>query len=240
MNVMKYAMASVAAIFLMSVGLVSASETVPELTFHPVRHASFIIRSGGLAIFVDPVGSPADYDAFPKADIILITHSHKDHLSREVIDAVRKPETVIITNRDSAAGLSGARVLANGDRTEAGPLAVEAIPAYNLSSDRLQFHPGGRDNGYILTLSGQRIYISGDTEDIPEMRNLKGIDFAFVCMNLPYTMTEDQAASCVLAFRPKVVFPYHYRGKAGMSDLERFKSLVEKDGSVEVRLLTWY
>jgi L-ascorbate metabolism protein UlaG (beta-lactamase superfamily) len=111
---------------------------------------------------------------------------------------------------------------------------------YNLSPERQGFHAKGRGNGYLLTLGGARIYISGDTEDIPEMRALKNIDAAFVCMNLPYTMDVEAAADAVLEFKPKVVFPYHYRGKGGMSDLEEFRSLVAKDPKIEVRLLEWY
>ena len=111
---------------------------------------------------------------------------------------------------------------------------------YNTTPDRLQYHEKGRGNGYVVTLDDKRIYISGDTEDIPEMRKLKNIDYAFVCMNLPYTMTVEQAASAVSEFKPKVVFPYHYRGKEGMSDIEKFKKMVSADSDIEVRFLDWY
>jgi len=125
----------------------------------------------------------------------------------------------------------------NGESVNAGSLTIEAIPAYNTTEERLQFHPKGRDNGYVLSLNGQRLYISGDTEDIPEMRALKNIDIALVCMNLPYTMTIDQAASAVNEFKPKVVIPYHYRGKPEMSDIDAFAKMVK---SSEVRKLKWY
>ena len=117
-----------------------------------------------------------------------------------------------------------------------GDLSIQAIPAYNTTPARLQYHPKGRDNGYVLTLGGQRLYISGDTEDIPEMLGLKNIDAAFVCMNLPYTMDVEQAARAVKSFKPRIVYPYHYRG----SDLEKFKALVGSDSSIEVRLRDWY
>ena len=203
-----------------------------EPVFHPIRHASLIIESPSLILYVDPVGEPEVYSQYPEPDIILITHAHGDHLDAQVIQAVSKSDTRIIASRDAAAQVSGAEPLDNGGRME--------MPGYNLPPERLKFHPRGRDNGYLLTLAGRRIYISGDTEDIPEMRALRNIDYAFVCMNLPYTMTVDQAASAVLAFRPRVVIPYHYRGKNGFSDLERFKTMVETGGATEVRLLNWY
>lgn len=120
-------------------------------------------------------------------------------------------------------------------------VAIEAIPMYNLRKEALKFHEKGRGNGYILTLGGERVYISGDTEDIPEMRNLENIDIAFVCMNLPYTMTVESAASAVLDFKPKKVYPYHYRGTEGLSDVGKFKTLVnEGDSSIDVIQLDWY
>ena len=131
-------------------------------------------------------------------------------------------------------------ILANGETFEQFGILVEAVPAYNLTEDRQQFHPKGRDNGYVVTLGGKRIYISGDTEDIPEMRSLKSIDVAFVCMNLPYTMTVEHGADAVLAFAPKVVYPYHYRGQDVMSDLEEFARLVDANDDIDVRLLEWY
>ena len=132
-------------------------------------------------------------------------------------------------------------VLNNGDRKERFEITVEAIPMYNLREEALKFHPKGRGNGYVLEMNDVRIYISGDTEDIPEMRNLKDIDKAFVCMNLPYTMTVESAADAVLEFQPKMVYPYHYRGTEGFSDVQKFKTLVNKGNeSVEVKLLNWY
>ncbi len=131
--------------------------------------------------------------------------------------------------------------LKNGQSYSDDGILIEAIPMYNLREEALKFHEKGRGNGYILTIEDQRIYISGDTEDIPEMRNLKNIDKAFVCMNLPYTMTVESAAGAVLDFKPKTVYPYHYRGTNGLSDIAKFKSLIEaKNDEIEVKLLNWY
>ena len=131
-------------------------------------------------------------------------------------------------------------VLANAESTSWRGVSIEAVPMYNLDPEKQSFHPRGRGNGYLLTFGDTRIYISGDTEDIPEMRGLDDIDAAFVCMNLPYTMDVDAAADAVLEFKPKVVFPYHYRGTDGFSDLDEFKALVAKDPTIEVRVLDWY
>src|SRR6185436_1926633 len=131
---------------------------------------------------------------------------------------------------------SKAIVIANGEKKEVQGVAIEAVPMYNLTEDRLKFHTKGRGNGYVVTVGGKRVYISGDTEDIPEMRALKNIDVAFICMNLPYTMTEEQAASAVREFKPKIVYPYHYRG----SDAGKFEKLVGSDSGIEVRLRDWY
>ncbi|MFH1156384.1 MAG: MBL fold metallo-hydrolase [Pseudomonadota bacterium] len=217
-----------------------ASDPDPDIAFHPVHHASLVIQSASWTIYVDPVGDLQQYAGYPKADLILITHTHKDHLNKEVIDGVKQPGTLIITNSDAAAQLMEGKILKNGESLDYKGITIEAVPAYNMTGDRLDFHPRGRDNGYVITLSEKRIYLSGDTEDTTEMRQLKNIDYAFICMNLPYTMTEDQAASAVLEFKPRVVFPYHYKGKNGFSDINRFKTMVEKDPAIQVRLLPWY
>src|SRR5690606_35682669 len=136
---------------------------------------------------------------------------------------------------------SNFNVLSNGEQSSLKNVQIEGIPMYNLREEALKFHEKGRGNGYVLTLGGKRVYISGDTEDIPEMRQLKNIDIAFVCMNLPYTMTVESAASAVLDFKPKKVYPYHYRGTEGLSDVETFKTLVNQgDKSIEVVQLDWY
>jgi len=227
-------------IWLFAIGVVSGNQMDSGIQFHPINHATLVIQSKTVTIFVDPVGNRNLFDSYPKPDLILITHAHKDHLSKALVDAVKKPTTLIIATQEVVSMLNEGKVLHNGESYTHDNIVIDAIPAYNLTDDRQVFHPKGRDNGYVITLSGNRIYLSGDTEDIPAMRGLKNIDTAFVCMNLPYTMTEDQAASAVLAFRPKVVIPYHYRGANGMSDIKKFKEMVEKDGNIQVKLLSWY
>jgi len=216
------------------------------LVIHPVEHATAVLEWNGRTIYLDPVGGAAPFAAFPKADLILITDIHGDHLSAETIEAVAKEGTTIVAPAAVAEELPEAdrgrvQIVGNGEAVEWEGITIQAVPMYNLTADRQQFHPKGRGNGYIVMLGGKRIYISGDTEDIPEMRHLTNIDAAFVCMNLPYTMDVEAAADAVLEFKPKIVYPYHYRGKGGMSDLEEFSSIVGAgDGNIEVRLLKWY
>jgi L-ascorbate metabolism protein UlaG (beta-lactamase superfamily) len=215
-----------------------------DLEITPIEHATFVLQWGGKTIFVDPTKGGAAFASFGKPDLILITDIHGDHLDTATLSAVRAPATALVVPAAVAEKLGAdngdAHVLANGEKITVGDIAIEAIPMYNLTDERKSFHTKGRGNGYVLTLGGKRIYISGDTEDTPEMRALANIDAAFVCMNLPYTMDVEHAASAVLEFRPKVVYPYHYRGKAGLSDVEKFKSLVAADKNIEVRLLQWY
>jgi L-ascorbate metabolism protein UlaG (beta-lactamase superfamily) len=232
-----------------------------------VEHATFVMLWNGTTIAVDPVGGVEAFADFPKADLILITDIHGDHLSIDTVAALNGDSTMIVApaaviekfppaEGSSVAGIDPGRItaLANGETVEwkQGFLpddgesfnvdfgTVEAVPMYNLSDERRQYHVKGRGNGYILTLGGARIYISGDTEDIPEMRALENIDAAFVCMNLPYTMDAAAAADAVLEFRPKIVFPYHFRGTEGRSDLDEFRRLVAADPDIEVRVLDWY
>jgi L-ascorbate metabolism protein UlaG (beta-lactamase superfamily) len=231
-----------------------ASNQVPEtiasagggIAVHPINHATFVMEHGGTTIYVDPVGGGDVFSAFDPPDVILITHIHGDHTSAETVAAVSTEQTLILAPTTVADKLgreiSGElTIIANGGSFRRPGLEVEAIPAYNLSEDRLEFHPKERgDNAYVVALGGARIFISGDTEDTPEMRALENIDAAFLCMNLPYTMTVERAADATLAFAPKIVYPYHYRGKGGMSDLEAFKTIVAADPAIEVRLLDWY
>ena len=227
--------------------LVLAQDTLKtdqgDLTVIPVQHATFVLKGAGRTIFVDPTGGPDAFKDQGKPDLILVTDIHGDHFDPKTLAAVRTPESVLIVPAAVAEKMGpekgSAKVLANGEKTAVGDIGVEAVPMYNLTAERKNFHTKGRGNGYVVTIGGKRVYISGDTEDIPEMRALKNIDAAFVCMNLPYTMDVDHAADAVLAFKPKVVYPYHYRGKE-MSDVEKFKSLVAKDKGIEVRLLRWY
>jgi len=212
-----------------------------DLIIHPINHATFVMGWKNKVIYVDPVGTGKLFDGLPRLDLILVTDIHGDHLSPETLEAVADAKTTIVAPSAVVEKLSEklrkqTTVLANGETKSVAGVSIEAVPMYNLTADRLKYHNKGRGNGYVLTLGGKRVYISGDTEDIPEMRALKNIDVAFVCMNLPYTMTEEQAASAVREFKPKIVYPYHYRG----SDVEKFKKLVGEDSGVEVRLRDWY
>jgi len=215
------------------------------VTIHALEHATFVMQWNGATIAVDPVDGGASFERFGTADLILITDIHGDHLSVDTVVAIAGPSTLIVgpaavAEKFPEADRGRVTVLANGESVAWGESAIEAIPMYNLAPERQSFHAKGRGNGYLLTLGGARIYISGDTEDIPEMRSLKDIDAAFVCMNLPYTMEVTAAADAVLEFKPKVVIPYHYRGKGGMSDVDEFHSIVAKKSKIEVRLLEWY
>lgn len=199
-----------------------------------IKHASLEIRYKGLSIQVDPVaglGKPTDYGMqFPKADWILVTHEHGDHFDQEAIAALRQESTVLVTNARCAGMLGWGTALANGDWSELGEgIGLEAVPAYNYTEEHRQFHPQGRDNGYVLTLDGLRIYIAGDTEDIPEMAAIGPVDVAFLPVNQPYTMTVDQCVRAARVLSPKVLIPYHF----SQTDLS---SLPGQLPGIEVRL----
>jgi L-ascorbate metabolism protein UlaG (beta-lactamase superfamily) len=211
-----------------------------QIKVSPVNHASFIIQSGDVTIFVDPVEDIKKYRTYPTPQLILITHAHGDHFSKSVIDAVKNDKTTIVGPEVVTTQLGVGKTVANGTKISSNGIEIEAIPMYNTTPERLNYHPKGIGNGYVITLNGERIYIAGDTEDIPEMRALKDIDHAFICMNLPYTMTPEQAASAVLEFKPKQVYPYHYRQKEGLSDIEKFRELVSVNPRIDVVFLKWY
>jgi len=205
----------------------------------PVYHASLEIEAAGKVIIIDPA-KPANFAGLPQADLILITDIHGDHLDPDLIKAESKADTTIIAPAAVAKTVTTAKVLANGEKTTWEKWTIEAIPMYNTTPTRgpkagVVFHEKGRGNGYVLTYGGKRFYFSGDTEGIPEMRALKNIDVAFICMNLPYTMTPEEAADAVKAFHPKVAIPYHYKGQ----DTNVFKKDLEGTG-IDVRLLNWY
>lgn len=212
----------------------------------PVHHASFAMQLNGKTIYVDPVGDVAQYAKLPEPDFVLITHGHPDHFAPKTLEALVNNNTPILAPKAVKDNMSGdlqkqTQVMDNGDNKELMGIKIKAIPAYNLRSEAKKFHPKGKGNGYVLAYGGKRVYISGDTGDIPEMRNLKNIDVAFVCMNLPYTMPVDKAIDAVLDFKPKKVYPYHYRGNNGFSDVEKFKTEVEKQNpDIDVVLLNWY
>ena len=180
-----------------------------------IKHASLEITYDGVEIQIDPVGVGAkpetDYGQFPKANLILITHEHRDHFEREAIAQIRTPATTIYSNMAVYNMFRNCIALANGDSVAyRDDITLKVVPAYNYSEGRTQFHPKGRDNGYILSIDGLRIYIAGDTEDIPEMAEIKDIDIAFLPCNQPYTMTIDQLVKAAKTIKPKVLFPYHY------------------------------
>lgn len=212
-----------------------------ELLVRPINHATFALEWQGKTIYVDPVGGAKRFEGLPRPDLILVTDIHGDHLEPATLTAVAADKTALIAPKavveKLAAGLRAkASVLANGENKTVLGIKIEAVPAYNTTPERRQFHAKGRGNGYVLNLGDKRIYISGDTEDIPELRALKDIDAAFICMNLPYTMTVEQAADAVREFKPKIAYPYHSRG----SDLEKFKQLVGTGRGIDVRILKWY
>lgn len=241
-----------AVILLLLLGLLNclADETpTPEpiptndgaLKIFPINHATLALQWKNRTVYVDPVGGAKAFQGLPKPDLILITDIHGDHFSKETLAELAGSNAKLVCPAAVADQMApelrnSATVLANGQTAELLGIKIEALPMYNLTPERLKFHTKGRGNGYVVTLGGQRIYVSGDTEDIPEMLALKNIDVAFICMNLPYTMTVEQAARAVRAFKPRVVYPYHYRG----SDLNKFKDLVGTDAGVEVRLRDWY
>ncbi|SDZ95308.1 MBL fold metallo-hydrolase [Bizionia paragorgiae] len=212
----------------------------------PIEHATLSIEFGEDIIYIDPVGDFKAKNLNMSPSYILITDIHPDHLSLKTLESFNLKGTKIIAPEAVKEQLSKQLasqtiVLKNGEIQETKNFSVEAVPMYNLREEALQYHPKGRGNGYILTLGDQRIYISGDTEDIPEMRALKNIDKAFICMNLPYTMTVKSAADAVLEFAPTEVYPYHYRGTEGLSDVNLFKTIVlENNRGIEVIQWDWY
>jgi L-ascorbate metabolism protein UlaG (beta-lactamase superfamily) len=213
----------------------------------PVYHSSFILDWEGKIIYVDPAWNQSYYQDKSKPDLILITDIHFDHLDNNVLENLsQKSEFDLILTKAAYDQLltklkPRAKILNNGEEINWGNFKILALPMYNTTPERLKFHPKGRGNGYLIEKDNFRVYIAGDTEDIPEMKSLKNIDLAFIPMNLPYTMTIEQAVSAVLEFKPKKVYPYHYRGEDGFSDVEKFKELVEKENkNIEVILGKWY
>lgn len=214
-----------------------------EITIAPVQHASFVLTApDGTVIYNDPVGGADLYKDFARPALILITHEHQDHFDPPTLAAIVGQDTRLIVNKAVYDKLpddlrAGATALGYGDTMPVGQVSIEAMPAYNTTQDRLKYHPKGRDNGYVLTMDGKRVYIAGDTEDIPEMRALKDIFIAFLPMNLPYTMTTGQAADAVAAFKPEYVYPYHYRG----TDPKEFADKVAAGaGATKVVMGPWY
>ena len=203
--------------------------------FYALMHSCIRIQYNGKEIEIDPVGKLRDrtvnYSAMPKADYIFVTHEHGDHYDAATIKLLSGEKTELILNQRCADMYGSGKVMANGDELNLEDINVEAVPAYNTTEGHLQFHPKGRDNGYILTLDGLRIYIAGDTEDIPEMANIKDIDIAFLPCNQPYTMTTEQLVRAAKTIKPKVLFPYHY----GQTNVSTIPTQLEGEG-IDVRI----
>ncbi len=215
------------------------------LSIQPIQHASLILSVNNKVIYVDPAGGAANYKGMASPDLILITDIHGDHFDTATLAKVVTSNTTLIVPQVVADKLPSSYtkvvVLKNDDITTKSDITIRAIPMYNLPESATAMHTKGRGNGYVLGIGGKRIYLSGDTQGIPEMRSLKDIDVAFVCMNLPYTMDIPEAVDAVLAFKPKIVYPYHYRGRGGLSDVNAFKTQVEAGNkNIEVRLRNWY
>jgi L-ascorbate metabolism protein UlaG (beta-lactamase superfamily) len=213
-----------------------------KIAISPISHASFVMATPDLVIYNDPVGGKALYDGHPAPGLILVTHEHGDHFELDTLTAIVGADTKLVVNPAVLEKLpeelkAKATAIANGEKTTVGSIEIEAIPAYNTTEDRKKYHPQGRDNGYVLSVDGRRVYIAGDTEDIPEMRALKDIHIAFVPMNLPYTMDETQASSAVAEFKPAFVYPYHYKG----SDPKVFaEKVAAAAGDVKIVMGPWY
>jgi L-ascorbate metabolism protein UlaG (beta-lactamase superfamily) len=202
-----------------------------------IRHASLMVEGGGQVIHVDPT-SQGNYAGLPQADLILITHSHGDHMDPKLVAQLKKAGTVTLGPEVVAQAIPETTLIAAGGTRTVGQWNVQAVPAYNLKRERAPgrpFHPKGEGVGFVLSYGGKRFYIAGDTEGIPEMKALKEIDVAFLPMNQPYTMLPEEAAEAVRAFQPKIVYPYHCRG----TDLAAFQKALA-GAATEVRIRDWY
>jgi len=204
-----------------------------EITF--LGHGSLTLTFNGKTIYVDPFSRVADYSKLPEADVVLITHEHHDHLDLQALASVRTERTVVVLTETCARQVEGGIVMRNGDERIVNGLRIEAVPAYNLVHKRetgQPFHPRGIGNGYIVTFGDKRVYVAGDTENIPEMKRLQGIHCAFLPMNLPYTMTPEMVADAAKAFQPNILYPYHY----GNTDTSKLEELLREEKGIEVRI----
>ncbi len=218
-----------------------------NVEIHPIEHATAVITWDDAVFYTDPVGGAEAFEGKASPDFILITDIHGDHMNAETLEGLELEDTKIFVPQAVKDELPEEMqemlvVIENGESEEHMEFTIEAVAMYNLPEDDPESrHPKGRGNGYIVEKDDTRMYISGDTEDIPEMRNLENIDMALVCMNLPYTMDIEQAADAVLDFEPKKVYPYHFRGQDGLADVDTFKEMVaEENDEIEVEILDWY
>jgi L-ascorbate metabolism protein UlaG (beta-lactamase superfamily) len=204
-----------------------------KITF--IGHGTLMFVYSGKVVHVDPFTRLADYSKLPKASLILITHEHGDHLDTKAIGTIRNEETKVVLTKACTGKVTGGIIMKNGDVRTVGDLKIEAVPAYNIVHKRSSgdpFHPKGRGNGYVITFGKTRVYVAGDTENIPEMKKLKKIDIAFLPMNLPYTMTPEMTADAAKAFEPKILYPYHY----GQTDPNKLVNLLKDSKKTEVRI----
>jgi L-ascorbate metabolism protein UlaG (beta-lactamase superfamily) len=204
-----------------------------KITF--LGHATLMFTFGGKVIHVDPVSKEADYTKLPKADLVLITHQHGDHLDLKALDMIRTEKTLVVLTEACAQQLKGGTVMKNGDVKTIGGLKIEAVPAYNLVQMRSEgkpFHPKGEGNGYVITFGDKRVYVAGDTENTPEVKKLQKVDVAFLPMNLPSTMTPEMVADAAKGFKPKILYPYHY----GDTDVSKLVELLKDTKEVEVSI----
>jgi L-ascorbate metabolism protein UlaG (beta-lactamase superfamily) len=211
---------------------INTSSGVVEMRF--IGHGSLMFSINNFFIYIDPVRSSGSYENLPKADLILVTHEHFDHLDPDLIKTLRKDATVMLSNEKAAASVSWAQIMKAGDSKVVNGIRILAVPAYNIVNMRAPgqpYHPKGVGNGYVLTIGDKNIYVAGDTENIPEMRDLKNIYVAFLPMNLPYTMTPEMVADAAISFKPVILYPYHY----GSTNTSTIVNLL-KDSGIEVRI----
>jgi len=200
-----------------------------------IGHGSLMFSFGGKVIHVDPYSKLADYSKLPKADIVLITHEHRDHLDLAALEKVRREKTRVVLTGAGAGQVNGGIIMKNGDKTTMEGIMIEAVPAYNIVGKRengQSYHPKGSGNGYLITFGDKRVYVAGDTENIPEMKGFKNIDLAFLPMNLPYTMTPEMVADAAAMIQPKVLYPYH----TGDTDIAKLTALMSGRKSTEIRI----
>jgi L-ascorbate metabolism protein UlaG (beta-lactamase superfamily) len=222
------------------------SKWIMDIQVTPISHATMVLQMGGQIIYTDPVDGIEAFTGQPAPTIILVTDIHPDHMNADTLTVFAKDNPVIVAPQavmdqlpEDLAKL--VVVLKNGEKTTQKGIEIEAVPMYNVPESPNSFHTKGRGNGYVISAGGKRVYISGDTSATSEMKALQNIDVAFMTMNLPYTMDIEEAADAVLAFKPNVVHPYHYRGQNGLSDTTKFKQMIEeKDPSIKVELLNFY